>query len=69
MERKTKLLHAHFSSQRSKDWFDGPGAPARHGMSRARASQNARPIVQSFYQRTSAPIFSEVLAWQEPMCF
>jgi hypothetical protein len=23
MERKTKLLHEHFVSQRSKDWFDG----------------------------------------------
>ena len=43
MERKTKLLHAHFSSQRSKDWFDGPGAPARHGMSRARLLRRSLP--------------------------
>ena len=41
LERKIELLHEHFGTQRSKDWFDArnlprPGPAARHGMPGAR---------------------------------
>ena len=59
LERKIELLHAHFGTQRSKQWFDAgdlprAGAPARHGMPRAGALRRGLRRAQS-QARVAAP--------------
>ena len=50
MERKTKLLHDHFGSQRSKDWFD---AEIFMGLARLRGMECSAPdgFAEAFHAR------------------
>ena len=50
MERKTRLLHDHFGSQRSKDWFDGD---IFMGLARLRGMECRAPegFAEAFYAR------------------
>ncbi len=50
MERKTRLLHQHFGSQREKDWFDDE---TFMGLARLRGMECRAPdgFAEAFYAR------------------
>ena len=50
MERKTRLLHQHFGSQRDKDWFDDE---TFMGLARLRGMECRAPdgFAEAFYAR------------------
>ena len=59
LERKIELLHAHFGTQRSKDWFD---AETFRGLARLRGMECRAPerYAEAFLARkhTASPDFS-----------